>query len=262
MAEGLDLVRLYIRAQGDPSPEATQAFADNLTDDAVLKTSRGSFTGRPAIEQALGNPLTVGQFRQAEWSRPEVAGDTIAVSGRLPITATVGGYDLRFSLVEGGKVASIEQTTVPAPPLPPSPLKLDDEMKQTIIEAWRGATILVIGVDEDGRAVPSLRGTVQPLGDDKLAFWARNAEGTTVSSLESNPNLTFFYRNPPARTTYIFYGRGEVTTDEAERMTVYDNSPEPEQLADAGKKGVAVVAELDRIEGVGPNGRILMVRGT
>src|SRR5205814_10560772 len=113
MAEGLDLIRLFIRAQGEPSPEASDAFAENLTDDAVFKTSRGTFRGRDAIRQQLGAPLKAGNFRQAEWSKPEVAGDVIAVSGRLPITATVGGYDLRFELVEGGKIGSIEQMTVP-----------------------------------------------------------------------------------------------------------------------------------------------------
>jgi hypothetical protein len=262
MAEGLDLVRLYIRAQGEPSPEMSEAFAENLTEDAVLKTSRGSFQGREAIRQQLGSPLNAGNFRQAEWSKPEVKGDSIAISGRLPITATVGGYDLRFELVEGGRVGRIEQTTLPAPPLPPSPLRLDEEMKQTIAEAWRGATILVISVDPEGRAVPSLRGTVQAFGDDKLAFWARNGDGATVRALDSNSNLTFFYRNPPARTTYIFYGRGHVTGDASERTAIYDNSPEPERLADIDMKGVAIIAELERVEGAGPNGRVLMVRDT
>ena len=214
MAEGLDLIRLFIRAQAEPSAEASDAFAENLTEDAVFKTSRGTFYGRDAIRQQLGTPLNAGNFRQAEWSKPEVAGDVIAVSGRLPITATVGGYDLRFELLEGGKIAGIEQITLPAPSLPPSPLRLDDEMKQTIADAWRGATILVISVDPEGRAVPSLRGTVQAFGADKLAFWARNGDGATVRALDSNPNLTFFYRNSPARTTYIFYGRGAVTHDE------------------------------------------------
>src|SRR5690348_12545941 len=147
MAEGLDLIRLYIRAQGEPSSETTDAFAENLTEDAVFKTSRGTFYGRDAIRQQLGNTLTAGNFRQAEWSKPEVAGDVISTSGHLPIAATVGGYDLRFELVEGGKIGSIEQITLPAPPLPPSPLRLDDEMKQTIADAWRAATILVISVD-------------------------------------------------------------------------------------------------------------------
>ena len=259
MTDAAEVARLYIQAQSDPTPESISALLAHVSDDTTLK-GRGTFTGPGAIAQQLANQNTAANFRWASWSEPKTDGNGVTVSGRLPIEATVGGYDLRFEFGADGKIAHIEQVTLPAPPLPPSPLKLDDEMKQTIIEAWRGATILVISVDSDGRAIPSLRGTVQPFGDDGLAFWARNAEGSTVGALETNPNLTFFYRNPPARTTYIFYGRGRVTKDDKERRAVYDNSPEPERNADPDIRGVAVIADLDRIEGIGPNGRVLMLR--
>lgn len=45
--------------------------------------------------------------------------------------------------------------------------------------------------------------------------------------------------------------------DETERNRVFESAPEREQTADAERKGVAVIGDLDRIEGVlakGPRG--------
>jgi hypothetical protein len=40
---------------------------------------------------------------------------------------------------------------------------------------------------------------------------------------------------------------------------VYANTPEIERNLDATRRGVAIVVDLDRVEGMGPGGRIRMV---
>lgn len=255
-----EAVRLYIRAQAEQTDEARQMLADALANDAALKTPRGTFAGKAAFLEQLSNALTADNFRQASWSEPRREGGALLISGRLPVTATVGGYDLRVEFAVDGRIASVEQAVLPAPPLPPSNLNLDDEMKQTISEAWRGWPLLVACVAANGQPLLSLRGTVQPFGDDCLAFWARNVAGGTVLALETNPRLTLFYRNTQTHITYTFYGRGWVTNDDRERQVVFENSPEIERAADPERRGLAVIIELDEVEGVGPNGRVHMVR--
>ena len=261
MTDRFDVVRLYVQAQGERTEDRARALAEAFADDVVLKTSRAMFQGRDMVLEQVGVPLTAPAFRRADWTEPQADGDSVRVSGRLPITALQGGFDLRFDFGRDGLVSRIEQITLPAPPLPPSELRLSEDMKQLIKDARTATPILVVSVDPTGQARVTLRGTVQAISDERLAFWARNAEGGTVGALDTNPKLTLFYRNPQIRTTLSFYGRGWVTKDEAERVAIYDNSPEPERAADPDQRGVAVVVELDKIEGATQNGRIHMVRG-
>lgn len=54
-----------------------------------------------------------------------------------------------------------------------------------------------------------------------------------------------------------FHGRARIAADEAERTRVFESAPEREQASDPERKGVAVIVDLDRIEGVlkfGPDG--------
>jgi predicted pyridoxine 5'-phosphate oxidase superfamily flavin-nucleotide-binding protein len=253
-------VELYIKAQADRSDELISALADLFTDDIVIETSRGNFEGKAAALAQVGSGQAPAVFQQATWSDPKKEGASLSLSGRLPITAAQGGYDLRFDFAPDGRVRRIQQITVPAPPLPPSPLRLSDDLKQLIKDAWNTSPMLVAAVDPNGQPRLSLRGTVQAISDDRLAFWARNADGGTVGGLEKNPLVTLFYRNPGTRTTFYFYGRAHVTRDEQERRLVYDNSPEPERLADFHYRGLAVIIELDKVEGVTPAGRVHLAR--
>jgi hypothetical protein len=64
------------------------------------------------------------------------------------------------------------------------------------------------------------------------------------------------YRSP---TTPLlqFHGRARITTDEAERERVFENAPERERESDPERKGVAIVIDLAKVEGVlkfGPDG--------
>jgi hypothetical protein len=60
--------------------------------------------------------------------------------------------------------------------------------------------------------------------------------------------------------TLQFLGRGRVEADEAIRNRTYDESPRVERDMDWRRRGVAVVIELDRVEGRDANGRVLMAR--
>jgi hypothetical protein len=72
--------------------------------------------------------------------------------------------------------------------------------------------------------------------------------------------VTLFYHDPKARTTYTFYGRARIADDPATRAVIFENSHPGEQQMDFRRRGVAIVVDLDRLEGRAPSGRILMLR--
>lgn len=130
------------------------------------------------------------------------------------------------------------------------PIQLTDEIRQHVNGALVNGTPMIIAVvTPDGRPRLSFRGSTQVFSEDALGFWARNAEGETMGALQSNPNVAFMYRAPATRTTLQFTGRARIAQG-AERDRVYEAAPEFEQRADPERKGIGVIVELDRVEGL------------
>ena len=137
-------------------------------------------------------------------------------------------------------------------------LALSDELKALVNNALaQGAPLLLAAVSPDGKPVLSFRGSVQTYSDDQLGLWARNGQGGTLDAIRANPNVVLVYRS--ATTPVLqFHGRARVAQSDQERARVFDSAPEREQAADPECKGVAVIVDLDRVEGVlrvGPAGR-------
>ena len=129
-------------------------------------------------------------------------------------------------------------------------LVLDDEVKRLINTALSERTpMIVASVDAEGRPRLTFRGSVQTFSDDQVGFWARNAEGGTMTNIAANPNVAMVMRNPDTRVILQLAGRARVA-EGADRDRVYDNAPEIEQKADADKKGAGVIVDLDKVEGL------------
>lgn len=127
---------------------------------------------------------------------------------------------------------------------------LPDEVRGLVNGALVSATPMILAsVDAQGRPRLSFRGSIQVYGDDQLGFWARNAEGSTMENIATNPHVAMMFRNPTSRAMLQFSGRARVA-EGAERDRVYDNAPEFERKADADKKGVGLIVDLDKVEGI------------
>ena len=130
------------------------------------------------------------------------------------------------------------------------PIDLTHEIRDRVNGALlAGCPMILASVDEGGRPRLSFRGSTQVFSGDQLGFWARNAAGGTMGAIAGNPHVALMYRHPGERVVLQFAGRARVV-EGAERDRVYDLAPEYEQKADPEKKGVAVVIDLDRVEGV------------
>jgi uncharacterized pyridoxamine 5'-phosphate oxidase family protein len=136
-------------------------------------------------------------------------------------------------------------------------LKLTPEIKELVNAGLTsGNPLLLAAVDRENKPVLSFRGSTQVYSDDQLAFWLRNTSGGTVEAIRQNPNVAFMYRS--ATTPLLqFKGRARIATDDAERKKVFEAAPEREQKSDPDRKGLAIIVDLDSVEGVlsfGANG--------
>ncbi len=154
--------------------------------------------------------------------------------------------------------------TRPAPPPPPpvTELVLTDDIKQAINGAFENGTPVIISyVDTEGQPSMSFRGSIQTYSDNQLSLWVRNPEGGMLKALNANPHVSTLYRDPETRMMIITKGRAHAESAENVRKLAYENAPEAEQKADAERKGVAVIVDLDGVDGRSPGGAFSMRRG-
>jgi len=232
-----------------------------LTEDVLVQTNFGRAEGVQAAVALLREPRTAGLLAAgARWSQPAVDGDRVAVTAALPSTAPFGGLELVFDFA-GDKIARVEQQTLPQAPPPPRTLRVDPEIKAAVDGALDNQTPMLIAYLDDAQQIHvSFRGTIQAYSDDQLALWAREPEGGLPRNIGERPHVTLFYHDPSRRTSYTFYGRARVETDPAARAAIFENSHPREQQMDFRRRGVAIVVDLDKIEGRAAGGRVLMLR--
>jgi hypothetical protein len=240
---------------------AAKAVMGHLAPDVVLETNFGRAEGIDAVLALLGEPRLAGLFARGQsWSAPVTNDDTVTVTATLPPTEPFGGVECVLTFT-GDKIGRIEQQTLPARPPAPVPLRLTDDIKDAVDGALDNQTpVLVAYSTADGEIHVSYRGTIQAYSDDQLALWARDSSGGLPRNIVTSPKVTCFYRDPTTRTSYTFYGRARIATAPAERTRVFENSHPRERQMDFRRRGVAIIVDLDKVEGTGPSGRVLMLR--
>jgi hypothetical protein len=254
-------VEAYLAALGTTDESAAQALRPALADDILVQTNFGQAQGREAAIAQLSEPRTAGLIAAGvQWSAPHADGDRVVVTGALPATAPFGGVELVFEF-GGDTISRVEQQTLPPPPLQPRPLRLTPEIKAAVDGALGNQTPMMIAyLDAANQIHLSFRGTIQAYSDDQLALWARDPEGGLPGNIAARPNVTLFYHDAARRTTYTFYGRARLAPEPATRTVIFENSHPREQQVDFRRRGVAIVVDLDRVEGRDPGGRLLMQR--
>src|ERR1700722_16461709 len=144
------------------------------------------------------------------------------------------------------------------------PVVLTPEIKELVNNGLAsGNPLLLAAVTSDSKPLLSFRGSTQVYSDGQLGFWIRKASGGTIEAIKGNPQVAMMYRS--ATTPMLqFHGRARIATDEAERERVFGNAPEREQKSDPERKGVAIVIDLAKVEGVlkiGPDGPVFVKLG-
>lgn len=151
--------------------------------------------------------------------------------------------------------------TTPPPEL--TELKLTAGMQQAIDSAFgSGKPVAIAYVDPDGAPQLSYRGSTQALSATALAIWVRNPEGRILESIENNPAVALIYGDfsPDDRRFMILRGRARIETSEAVRERIYGKAHPFEQSQDASRKGIAIVIDLDSVDGFFAGVRLKMRR--
>jgi hypothetical protein len=132
-------------------------------------------------------------------------------------------------------------------------LKLSPALKETINTALaRGRMMSVAYVSAEGLPELSFRGSVQAYSDTQLAIWVRNPAGGILKAVASgHPHISLLYGELGAKSKAFvtFRGRGRAESSESVRRKVYDDSPEGERNLDKDCKGVALIIDLDSVDG-------------
>jgi hypothetical protein len=223
-------------------------------------TNFGRADGVEAASTTLTGSRLAGIAAGARWSEPNVDGDRIVVTASQPASAPIGGLEFTFWFT-GDKISRVEQQFLPAAPQEPTALRLNDDIKKAVNGALDNQTPMLIAYRDDAEHIHlSFRGTVQTYGDEQLALWARDPHAGLPRNIAAHGEVTLFYHDPASRTSYSFQGRARLETDPEARDRIFDNSNPREQYMDYHRRGAAIVVDLDRVEGRGPAGRVLMVR--
>ena len=133
-----------------------------------------------------------------------------------------------------------------------SGIRLTAAMQEAVDTAFATRRPIVVAyVDADNAPRLSYRGSTQAYSETELAIWVRNPESGILAAIEKNPAvaLQFGYFEPDDRGFLNFRGRARRDDSAAVREKVYGNAHEFERSQDAEQKGVAVIIELDSVEG-------------
>jgi hypothetical protein len=261
MSEALQVADRFAAAlaAGDAS-----ALASALAPDAGFARLGRAVDGRDAV---LAELLGAELYRRLRWRAATRVDGAVRLVADPDDPKREPGLVLTLAVADG-EVRRIEQQRTPPVPPPAMPLALTPALRARIDGALAARRpMLVAHVDADGQPVLSFRGSVRALDDTRLSMWVRNAEGGFLAAIANNPRIALMYRDEDSKATYQFRGRARVVDDPPLREAVYLAAPEVERHHDFARMGVAVVIELDRVEGyagLGPAGaidRVLMLRG-
>ena len=257
----MDAVADFIAAAIDPTDDALRALDPALRTDATVITPFGRATGPAAVGELLRVPRVRATLGAATWSVPQRDGATVTVEAVLPPGRPVAAIRSTMTLDGEGALTGVVQEIVAAPPPEPRPLAVPAEVREDVDGALANGTPVVVAyVDADGVPHLSLRGSTQVLGDEQLGLWIRDPAGGLLRAIPEHPTLACFYRDASRGRTYQFMGRARVADDPATRDAVYAGQPEVERNLDPYQHGVAVIVDLDRVEGTGPTGRFRLER--
>lgn len=109
-------------------------------------------------------------------------------------------------------------------------------------------------VNDRGEASLSYRGSLIVQPSDKIAFWSRQSSGSLVASLASRPvvSLLYYSRDTPGAAFLHIRGRARVAPDQDN--AVYAAMSQGERDRDPERAGVAIVIEVDSVDGEAGDG--------
>ncbi len=244
MANAAEVLTGFLSSLKNGAPRA-----DLLSENAKFQALNVNLEGRDEVLKRMSAEPGGKVFRDINWQAPQLEGGVAKVKGILPRGAPYGGLILTVHF-DGERISVIQQQGLPGAPQSATPIKLTPTIKAAIDNALTSRhPMLIAYCDETGQPVMTFRGSLQAFSDDQLAVWIRNAEGSFIRSIKKNPRVALMYRDEEAKATYQFQGRAHAVADAATRKQVYSKMAKVERDHDFAEAGVAVVIDLDFVQG-------------
>jgi hypothetical protein len=141
-------------------------------------------------------------------------------------------------------------------------LDLTGDIAAAVDSAAERSRSLVVGyVGEDGHAALSYRGSTQVHGPEQLAIWSRKADGGIATAVVKHPQVSLLYYSPDGPGPRYLSFLGQAHVDSSANDEVYAKMVEGERNADPDRAGVAVIVDVDSVNGFGADGPFRMERG-
>jgi hypothetical protein len=117
----------------------------------------------------------------------------------------------------------------------------------------RGHAPVLGYVDEHGDPVVSFRGSTIVHGPEQLAIWARKRDSGFATAIASHPrvNIVFYGGHEGPGPAFLSF-KGSARVDPSANDAVYDAIVAPEQGHDPDRNGVAVIIDVDSVNGFAP----------
>lgn len=119
----------------------------------------------------------------------------------------------------------------------------------------RGHAVVVGYNGDDGYANLSFRGSARVYSPTQLAIWARKPGEGIAKAIESNPKVSVLYfggADGPGPRFLSF--RGSAHADPAASEAFHAQIPEPEQQYGPVESGVAVIIDVESVQGFAADG--------
>jgi len=259
----IELIHLFLKELLSQSEESVIKLKDTLHPQVEFKVIGKRASGQDAVGEALKNGPNSQLMQQLIWQEPRQIKNHWLLEGRRQEGTLDRGLIITLK-IENGQVVLVQQQKTAPPPPAALPLAIPQELKTMINNALvEKHPILMAYCDLENQPVQTFRGSLQVFNDTQLAMWIRSPEGAFIKAIQKNPKVSFVYRNEESKATYSLQGKAKVSHSETDRNTVYDRSAIAEQDHDFAKLGVAVLVDLEKIEGysgLGPGGQLNQIK--
>jgi hypothetical protein len=136
------------------------------------------------------------------------------------------------------------------------------EIPQAVNDAvLRGRQLAVAYVDASGDPVVSWRGSIHVHGPSQLALWARKRDSGLATAIAERPHVhVIYYGGADGPGPRFLSFKGSARVDESAKDAVYKAMVEPERNQDPERNGVAVIVDVDSVDGFASDGAFRMER--
>jgi hypothetical protein len=142
----------------------------------------------------------------------------------------------------------------------PDKLDLTGDISEAINGAASRGNALVLGyVGDDGYAALSFRGSTQVFGPTQLALWARKADQGLAAVITERPQVSLLYYAAAGPGPKFLSIHGRARVDRSADDVVYANMIEGERQQDPQRAGVAVIIDVESLNGFGSQGQFQML---